>query len=407
MPPERLSRPEFIAMIAMTVAITAFSIDAMLPAMSSIVAELTPENPNRGQLIVTVFALGMGAGTLFVGALVDAFGRKPVIVAGCAVYVLAAAVAWAAPTLGTLLFARFLQGVAASVPRIAAIAIIRDLYSGRQMAKIMSFVLVVFTLVPALAPAMGAGIMAVFGWRAIFAAFILFSVAGVIWIMLRQRETLAPKQRRPLNLKTFTGGIAEVVSNRLVARTIAAQCFVFGILFLMISSTQQVFESTFDRADSFPYWFGTVAVIAASASFLNAAIVERLGMRRVVTAAVLAQAAIAGVFLLLSLTDILPAPAYFAAYIVWMVSVFFMIGLTIGNLNALAMEPMGHLAGMAASVIGAISTIAGGFLAMLIVPIFDGTPAAVAALTLLYAVAISFIMRSLGTGPVIETAHTT
>ena len=189
-PALRLAQGEFIALIAMLFATIAFSIDAMLPALPRIAQELTPGNPNAAQLIITSFVLGIGLGTLVAGPLSDSFGRKPVIVAGAALYCLAAAVAYMAPTLETVLAARLVQGLGAAGPRVVSLALVRDLYKGREMARVVSFAMMIFALAPAFAPLLGSAIIAGFGWRGIFLAFITFSAASMLWLASRQPETL-------------------------------------------------------------------------------------------------------------------------------------------------------------------------------------------------------------------------
>jgi DHA1 family bicyclomycin/chloramphenicol resistance-like MFS transporter len=197
-PQKRLSQAEFIALMGTIFATVAFSIDAMLPALPEIAAELTPEDANRAQLILTSFVLGMGIGTLVVGPISDALGRKRVILMGAALYLLGAGLALIAPSLEMILLARVIQGLGAAGPRVVSLAMIRDLYAGRAMAQIVSYAMLIFTLFPAVAPLIGAAIIAGFGWRAIFVAFLIFSVVSVGWLTLRQPETLAPEARRPL-----------------------------------------------------------------------------------------------------------------------------------------------------------------------------------------------------------------
>ncbi len=381
----RLSLPEFVALMGMTFATVAFSIDAMLPAMTEIACELVPEAPNRAQLIVTSFVLGMGVGTLFTGPLSDRFGRKPVILWGGAVYVLGAGLAWAAGSLELVLAARVLQGLGAAGPRIAAMAIVRDLYEGRQMARVMSFAMIVFTLVPAVAPLMGAGIIWLAGWRAIFLAFIAFAVISGLWLGLRQPETLAPGHRRTFEPATLAAGIVEILSIHRVRLAIAALSFVFGLLFTTISTIQPIFEHSFDAAASFPYWFGAVALISGAASLLNARIVVSMGMRRVIVLTLAAECVLTLAMLAATWSD-LPASLDFALFLIWMQSVFFVAGLTIGNLNALGMEPLGHLAGLGASVIGSLATVAAVLIAIPVGLAFDGTP-----LPLMWGVLISSV----------------
>lgn len=373
-PQKRLSQGEFIALMAMLFATIAFSIDAMLPALPEIGQELSPDNLNRAQLILTSFILGMGTGTFFTGPLSDALGRKPVVLGGALLYCIAAAVAWASGKMEFLLVARFVQGLGAAGPRVVAMAIIRDLYEGRQMAKLISFVMMVFTLVPAIAPTVGAGIIALLGWRGIFAAFLTFSILSALWLWLRQPETLPPENRRPLRAGPLWAAIKEVFANPMVRLSIAIQSLGLGMLFGAISSTQQIYDVTYGQGLHFPFWFAATALISATSSMINAAVVVRLGMRKLITIALGGQLVLSALMLGLTLSGALSGTPAFAAWFIWSTSVFFMTGLTMGNLNALAMEPMGHIAGMAASVISAVATVSAVFIAAPIGMAFDGTP---------------------------------
>ena len=372
-PTARLSQFEFVALIAMIMATVAFSIDAMLPALPDIAAELTPDAPNRAQLIITSFVLGMGFGTFFTGPLSDRFGRKPVMIGGAVVYCGAALAAWAAPTLETMLAARLLMGLGAAGPRVVAIALVRDIYSGRDMARIMSFVMLVFSLVPAMAPSIGMIIISLAGWHAVFLAFVVFSGITVIWLGLRQPETLTTERRRPLNLPSLWAAISEVMRHPTTRLSIVVQTLAMGMLFGVISSTQQVFDKTYGQGDVFHFWFGGIAILAASASLLNARLVGRLGMRPIIKATFLMQIAASSLMIVAMLSP-LPNSVELLVYAAWNVTVFFQIGMTAGNLNALAMEPMGHIAGMAASLIAALSTIGAVIIAVPIGLSFNGTP---------------------------------
>lgn len=403
--PDRLGRTEFVALVAMLFATIAFSIDAMLPALPEIATELSPDAPNRAQLILTSFVLGLGLGTLVTGPLSDAFGRKPVIVAGALLYCAAAALAWWEDTLELVLAARVLQGLGAAGPRVVALAIIRDLYEGRRMAQIMSFVMLVFTLFPAVAPLIGAGIIALAGWRGIFAAFVLFSVISVVWLMVRQPETLAPAKRRPFRLPVLWAGAVEVLTDRHVALTIAALSLIFGMLFTVLSTTQPVFDETFGRAVEFPYWFALIALVAATGNVLNARIVMVLGMRRVAATALLGQAALSAAMVAYGMTDPWATATAFPVFVGWTASVFFIVGLTIGNLNALAMVPMGHIAGMAASVIGSIATVAAVMIAAPVGLAFDGTPLPAATGVLVCATLAFLFVRALGDPAPVQPAE--
>lgn len=394
--PERLSTGEFVAMIAMLFAILAFSIDAMLPALPEIARDLTPETPNQAQLIVTSFVLGMGVGTLFTGPLSDAFGRRPVIIGGVLLYLVAALAARAAPTLETILVARVLQGIGSAGPRVVALAIIRDLYEGRRMAQIMSFVMMIFTIVPAAAPSIGAAIIAVVGWRGIFLAFLLFASLASVWFYTRQSETLPIERRIPFRLSTLRGGITELFSIRHVVLSMAVLSLVFGILFSLISSIQPIFDETFGAEDSFPSWFALIALVSALGSVLNARIVVRFGMRRVILTTLCIHALITTGMVAVCIVGTWESPLTFGLFIAWCSATFFMVGLTIGNLNALAMVPVGHIAGLAASILGAVSTVAAVAIAIPIGLAFNGTPLPLALGVLICGTTGFLITRQLG-----------
>ncbi len=368
-----MSRVEFVVLMAMMIATVAFSIDAMLPALPEIGRELSPDNLNNAQLILTAFMIGMGVGTFFTGPLSDTFGRKPVLVAGVALYMAAAVLAYMAPTLEMMLLARALQGLGAAGPRIVVMAIVRDQYEGREMARLMSFVMMVFSLVPAIAPALGAVVIDAAGWRSIFLAFVLFTFANTVWLMIRQPETLPRSERRPFQVAPMGIALKEIFSNPMVCLAIAVMTFNFAALFAMLSSVQQVFDITFGRGDSFPLWFGGVAIVAASASVINAVLVVRIGMRRMITFAMAAQLVICLLVILLEMSG-LPNAVRFGLFVFWQTSIFFMVGLTLGNLNAMAMEPLGHIAGLAASMMAGISTVLAMVFAIPIGLAFDGTP---------------------------------
>lgn len=369
-----ISQTEFIALMAMLFATIAFSVDSMLPAMPEITAELTPDAPNRAQLIITSFVLGMGIGTLFTGPLSDAFGRKPIILAGAVLYCIASVLAWISNDLETVLIARVLQGLGAAGPRVASLAIVRDLFSGREMARLMSFIFLVFSLFPAVAPAMGAGIIWFTGWRGIFGAFIIFAIVSNLWLSLRLSETLQPVNRRPFSAADLWAGTKEVVGVKIVRQVIVVQSLGFGMLFAVLSATQQVFDFTFGYADSFPIWFAAIALLAASSSMVNARYVKQFGMRPIIRLTLIGQATISVAVSLLWVSGVVTGHLDFALFFLWTTSVFFMAGLTFGNLNTLAMEPMGHRAGLTASVVGSVATVFGAVIGALIGQAFDGTP---------------------------------
>lgn len=365
-----MGRSEFIALMAMMFATIAFSIDAMLPALPDIAVQLTPDEPTRAPLILTSFVLGMGIGTFLSGPLSDAFGRRTVMFCGAGLYISSAALAWISQSLELMLVARVLQGIGASGPRVVCIAIIRDLFAGREMARILSIVMVIFTIVPAFAPAMGVVIIHFAGWRSIFLAFMAFSLISALWLGFRLPETLPVENRRPLKLRLMLDAVRQMFAHPVVRLSIIVQTLAMAILFSLLVLIQPVYQHVFDKLSSFPFWFGGIALASALSSFLNAVLVVRFGMRRLITIALGLQILLSGTLLLFALnTTMVP----FALFAVWQGFVFFQAGLTIGNLNAIAMEPMGHIAGMAASVIGAVSTVLAAAIASPVGLLFDGT----------------------------------
>lgn len=393
--PHRLPLPEFVAMLAFLFATVAFSIDAMLPALPDIAAELTPDNVNRAQLILTAFMAGMGIGTLFAGPISDAIGRKPAIYLGAVVYIAATIAALFANSIEFLLAARFIQGLGAAGPRIVGMALIRDLYEGREMARISSFVMMVFILIPALAPSIGAGIIWFSGWHGVFVAFILFALIGSTWLGLRQEETLPPAARRPLRIAPLSAAAREVLSDKQVMLCTVVLTLGFGQMFGLLSSAQQLFGEAYGKGDSFPTWFALMALLSGAGTLLNATFVMRFGMRRIAKWAYVMQTCVSAVMLALTLTDALPDSLRFPAFFFWAVSVFFMAGVTFGNLNALALQRMGHIAGMAASIIAALSTIAATLIAAPVGLLYNGTAIPAMTATLICSALAWFLMRSL------------
>lgn len=371
--PRRLPLPEFVAILAMAFASIALSIDAMLPALPIIAAELSPTDPNKAQLVLSSYILGMAFGTLMSGPLSDAYGRKKIIALGAAIYIAGAFFSWIAGSLEAILIARMFQGVGAAAPRVVGLAIVRDLYSGREMARIGSFIMMVFTVVPAMAPLIGSWIIVAFGWRAVFLFFILFCALTVGWLQIRLDESLPQSRRIPMRFGALWNAAKEVVSYRTVRLSILVQSLCFGMIFATINSVHAVYEVSFGKAEVFSMWFAIIGLLSAASSMVNAALVVRLGMRFLLTVALAAQVAMSSA-LLVALTVLPVGPSLFGIFLIWQFGIFFQAGLTIGNANALAMEPVGHIAGTAASVISAIATVISVILSVPIGLAFDGTP---------------------------------
>ena len=366
----KLSTGEFVIIIALNFSLIAFSIDAILPALPDIASELIPSSPNKTQFIISSFLVGMGIATLFAGPLSDSFGRKKIICIGGTIFLFGTIIAGTANNLEVVLIGRFIQGLGVAGPRVAALAIVRDLYAGRKMAQIMSISMIFFTFVPAVAPMIGALILINFGWRSIFTGFIIFLIIAVGWLLLRQPETLLKNDRVSFAVSRIYKSLIDCFKNKIFVISTILQTLTFSILFASISTIQQVFDISYDKASSFPYWFGLIALISGSGSFINSYLVVKMGMRRLISVGFVIGTGASLCLILFNLFYLIP----FSLYFVWQLCVFFMIGLIIGNLNALAMQPMGHIAGLAASIIGSASTIFGVLIAIPIGLSFKNSP---------------------------------
>ena len=367
---ERMSVAEFASLVALLTSLIALSIDAMLPALPQIAADLAVGNPNDAQLVIGLFLLGNAFGQLFFGPLSDTFGRKPVIVAGLSLFLVGCVVSVFAESFSMLLLGRVLQGVGASGPRTVTMSMVRDLYSGRSMAQIMSISMSIFILVPMLAPALGQAIMLLMGWRYIFGTFILFGVLGLLWLLLRQPETLADSNRRPLRPAAIANGFVIVCRSRAALGYSLAIGTMFGAFIGFLSSIQQIFHDVFGVGIWFPYLFGLLAVFLGVASFLNSRIVMRFGMQKIVRLAMACSPVVSLMYLLICLLVNDPG---LIAFMVWGALCFFGVGLCVGNINALAMEPLGEIAGLGAAVVGFFTSSVAVLVGIPLGRAYDGT----------------------------------
>jgi DHA1 family bicyclomycin/chloramphenicol resistance-like MFS transporter len=362
---------EFVTLVALLTSLIALSIDAMLPALPELGADLGVRNPNDNQLVVATLFLGLALGQILYGPLSDSFGRKPPMYLGLLIFILGCLLSMFATNYPIMLIGRFLQGFGAAGPRIVSIAMVRDQYQGRAMARIMSFVTAVFIMVPVLSPALGQLILAVADWRAIFGSFLLVAGVSAVWFGLRQPETLPPESRRPYDLGRITRAVTEVCVNRVSFGYTVATGLVFGAFIGYLNSAQQILQQTYGLGVQFPLYFGVLALAIGGASVANAHLVLRLGMRK------LSHASMASITLI-SVPFFLAASAFNGipplwAVMAYLMAVFFFFGILFGNLSARAMEPLGHIAGIGASVIGSLSTLISVLLGTVIGRAYDGT----------------------------------
>ena len=261
---------EFVILVAMLSSLTALAIDAMLPALPAIGRELNVSHDNAPQLILSVLFFGLALGQLIIGPLSDSTGRKPIIYAGLGVFSIGCLLSMFATDFNTMLIGRFLQGLGAASPRVITMALVRDCYRGREMAKILSMTMLIFILVPMLAPALGQGMMALAGWRSIFTAFLILAVSVVVWFGLRMPETLPAEQRTRLVLTEQLSAIRAVLRHRQTIGYTVMTGFVFGAFLGYLNSAQQILQDQYQLGERFPLYFAILAFAIGAASWLNA-----------------------------------------------------------------------------------------------------------------------------------------
>lgn len=348
------SLAEFVIIISLMMSLTALSIDAMLPALPQIGADLRVQNDNARQLVVSAIFLGLAIGQLFFGPLSDKTGRKPAIYAGLALYTVGSVISLFSINFPMMLAGRLLQGAGVSAPRAVGLALVRDRYEGRAMARVMSFVMTVFILVPMIAPTFGQALLFVTGWRSIFGSFILLAIVTIVWFALRMPETLAPEDRAPFTFQRIFKATREILRIRpSVGYTVTAG-LVSGAHLGYLSSAQQVFQEQYALGDRFPLYFAAIALSIGFASFLNARLVMRFGMRFLVRRSLLFIFTLSIAALGIALLAGGQPPLWLL--IVYLMLTFFCVGILFGNQNSLAMEPLGHIAGIGAAIVGALST---------------------------------------------------
>ena len=364
-----LSRPEFIGLVAALMALNALAIDIMLPALPYMGEALGVTNENERQFVVGAYMLGFGVAQLAFGPLTDRFGRRAPLFVGLVIYILCAFAASFAPTFAILLALRFTQGLGAAATRVIATAVVRDRYSGREMAQIMSLTFMVFMAIPIIAPSIGQVILLSGPWHNIFLFMGGLATVIAFWAYFRLPETMHPEFRRPLSVKGIVDGFRIVVTNRVAFSYGLAGTFLFGAMFGFISASQQIFVEIYGLGPYFPVAFAAMAGFIAVAQFINSRIVKRFGMRRLSHFAILVYVSAALILLTLALIGPVPFPVFFGLLLI----IQFMYGTAASNMNSLSMEPLGNVAGTAASVFGFVQTVGGALLGTFIGQHFNFT----------------------------------
>lgn len=366
---EPMGFPEFVVVIASIMALNPFAMDMMMPALPNIASTFQIAVPNRMQEVLSIFLIGFGLGQFVMGTLSDRFGRRPVLLGGMIVYCTASVLAISAPTFEGLLLARVLQGLGTSATRVIATSIVRDCYTGRRMASVMSLAMMVFIAVPVIAPSFGEAVMLWTSWRGIFVVLAVYGTLALIWSALRMPETLPASERKPLVAGEILSAFRQTVTNRQTLGYAVAAGAIQGALFGFVFTAQQVFTGIYQLGRYFPLAFAAIAVGIAVAGFINARLVGRIGMRVMSHSALIGFVIVAAVMFIAVNVTTLPLAAFMAISALMM----FAFGLMFANFTAMAMEPQGHIAGTASSLYGSITTLLGIGVGTVIGQDYDGT----------------------------------
>ncbi|MGJ8743252.1 multidrug effflux MFS transporter [Polaribacter sp.] len=348
------SESEFIIVMASLMSLVAFAIDALLPAISDISKTIHIVDPKNNQLFITMIFLGIGFGQLVSGPLSDSFGRKPIIYIGFTVFVLASFICLFATNLEMMIVGRLLQGVGLSAPRTISIAMVRDRFSGNYMARVMSFITVIFILIPVVAPALGKLLLDAYGWKSIFYSQLIIGVFIILWVWKRQPETLAIEKRKKFRFALFVDGLKEFVKYKYAVIFTIFSGFITGSFMVYLSASQHIFVTQYHLEEEFPFIFACLAISIGLATFLNGKLVVKLGMLKLVSLFTVMFTVVSLLYIVLYSGEANPNIYILLLFFGFQ---FFSIGFLFGNTRALAMEPIGHIAGVGAAINGFVSTM--------------------------------------------------
>lgn len=384
---------EFVSLMAALMALNALGIDSMLPALPDIARSLGINSENQRQWIISAYMIGFGVMQIVYGPLADRFGRRPIMLVGLLFYVATSLIASFATSFTTMIIARTLQGMAASASRVLVISMVRDLYSGRQMARVMSLTFIVFLAAPMAAPSIGQLILLVAPWPAIFHALAAFAAIVAIWLILRLGETLHPEYRRRIDAGEILTAAKQVITERSSLGYTLAMTMTFGAMMGFINSSQQLFADVFRKPDMFPLIFAFISGAMALASLLNSLIVVQLGTRRVSHLALIGFIVISGLHIL----SLIFNGDTLISFALFQFAIMFCAGLTGSNFGSMAMESMGAIAGTASSIQGTISTLGAALIGIIIGQSFNNS--------ILPVVAGFFVCGWLALGMVLYAEH--
>lgn len=367
----KMSFAEFIVLMAMMMSMTALSIDAMLPALSIIGDDLGVQDPNKNQLTISALFLGLAFGQLVYGPISDSTGRKLPLYGGLTIFILGSLISVFATNLSIMIIGRTIQGLGLASPRTVSLAMIRDQFKGREMAKVMSFVMMIFILVPTVAPGLGQLILLFANWKAIFIFIMMMALLILIWFGTRMHETLTEENRIPFSFQRIKKSLIEIFSSKVALGYTITAGLVSSAFIGFLNSAQQIFQDQYNLGEKFPIYFGILAMSIGFSSFLNSKMVMRYGSQFMVKIAISVLVFIAVLFILIipNLTTTMPL----WLTMLYLVSTLFCIGILFGNLNSMAMEPLGHIAGIGSAIVGSISTFVAVAIGTVIGLRYDGT----------------------------------
>ncbi len=344
---------EFIFLVALLMALVSATINMLLPAFQKMSIDFQLKDKNQIQLSISLLYLGLGISQALYGVISDSIGRKPTIYFGLVLFIIGCMISWLSSSIETLLIGQILQGVGLGAPRVISVAIVRDQYEGVRMARAMSFIMVIYVLTPTISPILGKSIINLLNWRTLFIVYICFGMFLFLLFKYRMPETLRLEKRRKFSVQQLKQAIIEIFKNqKSLGYTIILGLY-SGVFITYLNLSQAIFEFQYNLGEQYPYYFSFLALSIGLASFTNGKLVNRLGMEIMTQAAIVFSIGSAIVILTINHFIMLP----FWMFVIFMFIQLFSYGLLIGNINALAMEPLGHIAGLGASIVGAISTL--------------------------------------------------
>ncbi|MFT6913896.1 MAG: DHA1 family bicyclomycin/chloramphenicol resistance-like MFS transporter [Motiliproteus sp.] len=370
-PKNPVSNKEFIFLMALLMSLVALAIDVMLPALDQIGSSLGVIDPNNNQLVISTIFLGMAFGLMLYGPVSDSFGRKKAIYLGIGIFLIGDLISLYSGNFTFMLIGRLCQGFGAAACRVVTLAMIRDKFSGREMGRVMSLIMVFFVLVPALAPTLGQAVLLFSDWRGIFWLLLAAGLTGVLWLHFRQPETLVKEKRLKFSCSTIVAGIKETLANKVARFYMFAAGIIFGSFIGYLSSAQQIFQNEYQLGEAFPLYFGALALAIGLSSLVNSSLVMRFPMETLCFAA-LGCLSVSSIGFFFYAQGAAGYPPLFML-MAYLAVTFFCFGLLFGNLNTLAIQPLGHIAGVATSVISSVQTLMSVAVGTLIGQAFDGT----------------------------------